>query len=130
MNEFITGTSTFRASDREIDHQGPAYDVGPRYKSPIAAVQAIVAIVAHYKIMVWRHDEFAAVHVIRQLITPMAVDVPRIAALVGKVVAISIRHPLLVHRVIFLERAAVDENNLVAKPDMVSGHSNHPFHQK
>jgi hypothetical protein len=80
--------------------------------------------------MVCWHHQFAIVHVIRQFISPMAVNVPGIATLIGKVVAISIRHPLLVHCVIFLERSAVHIDNLVTKPDMVARHSNHAFHQK
>src|SRR5580765_872206 len=107
MNEFITGAPWFRASNREIYHQGPAHDVGPGYKPPIAAVQAIVTIVAHHKIMVRWHHQLAAIHVIREFISPVAINVPGIATLVGKVVTVSIGHPLLMDRIILLQRIAV-----------------------
>src|SRR5437899_1750899 len=93
MDEFITGAVRFRAFDREIDHQGPAYDVGPRYKSPIAAVQTVVTVVAHHEVMVRGNYQFTAGYIPCQFVTPVAVNLARVALLVGKVVTISVRHP-------------------------------------
>src|SRR5579859_2985439 len=130
MNEFITGASGFGASNREIDHQGPAHNVGPGYKPPVTAVQTIVTIVAHHKIVVRRHHQLAAIYVVCKFIPPMAVNVPGIAAQTREVIAISIWYPLLMHRVIFLERTAIDIDYFVPKADVIARHSDHPFYQK
>src|SRR5258708_40067116 len=124
MNEFVRGAPGFRGWKREIDHQGPAHDVGPGDKSPIAAVQAVVTIVAHHKIMVRWHHQLAAIHVIREFISPVAVHVPGIAAQIGEIITISIRHPLLVHRIIFLKKLAISLEYLVPP----NGGGPWPFH--
>src|SRR6266404_885516 len=43
-----------------VYEHGAAYHVGARNESPIAAVFAYVAIVAHAKVGVWRHNDLAA----------------------------------------------------------------------
>src|ERR1041385_8721492 len=101
MDEFITGASRFRAFHREIDHQGPAHDVGPRYKSPVAAVKTILAIIAHHEVVLRGNHQFAIAHIIRQLVAPAPVNLPRVALLVGKVVAVAIGYPLLMDHVAF-----------------------------
>src|ERR1700740_2429567 len=102
MDEFITRAARFGAFHREIDHQGPAHDVGPRYKSPVAAVKAVLAIIAHHEVVLGGHHQFTIAHIIRQFVAPAAVNLPRVALLVGKVIAVSIGYPLLMDYVAFL----------------------------
>src|SRR5579864_4962498 len=58
--KFITGSywpgRRIGATHRPVDHQRPAHNVLLRYKSPVPAVQAVVAIVPHHKIAALRHD--------------------------------------------------------------------------
>src|SRR5580765_846709 len=130
MHEFITGALPFGAFDGEINHQGPANDVGPRDKSPITAVQAVITIITHYKVVISRHYQFAVVYMVKNFTTPMAVNFTRIASLVGKIIAISIHKKLRMDHIIFAERFTLDIDGLVPQPHMVSRHANHALYQK
>src|SRR4029077_603118 len=130
MDEVITRAAWFGAFDREIDHQGSAHDVGPRYKSPVAAVKDVLAIITHHEVMLRGHHQLPLAHIIRQFVAPAPVNLPRVALLVGKIVAVSIGDPLLMDYVAFLQRLAVHVDHLVTQPDMVARQADHAFHQE
>src|SRR5689334_2433887 len=130
MHEFTTGTLLFGTFDGEINHQGPANDVGPWDKPPIAAVQAVITIIAHYKIVISRHYQFAIVDMAKNFAAPTAVNVAGIAGLVGKIIAISINKMLRMDHIIFVERLAVYIHRLVPQPYMVARRADHAFYQE
>src|SRR5215467_7944455 len=71
--------------ERPVDEQRTAHDVFPGYKSPVAAVQANVTVVAHAEEAVRRHQQFAIAQVGPHLHRPFGVCAVVLA--VGKILA-------------------------------------------
>src|SRR5947209_14061366 len=130
MQKFITRAAISRPCDREINNQRSAYDVGPRYKAPVTAIQALVAIVTQHKVLPLRDHHFSLHNVVLQLITPAPVGIARIRLLGREVVAVALRHPLLVDHIILMQGNTVYINDSVAHAHMVAGNPDHALHQE
>src|SRR5206468_8776594 len=61
--KFITGSCVpnlrLRCPHRPVNHQRTPHNILLRYKSPVAAVIAIVAIVAHHEVVALGHNQLA-----------------------------------------------------------------------
>src|SRR5690242_18704900 len=59
--KFITGselhTGRIRIVNRPVDQQRPTNNILARHKSPVAAVKAVIAVVAHHEVIPFRNDE-------------------------------------------------------------------------
>src|SRR5260370_17611505 len=55
---------------RPIDEHGAADDVLARNEAPVAAVQALRAVVAHREYLAWGDDQVVSLNVIRQIVLP------------------------------------------------------------
>src|SRR5260370_5996564 len=59
---------------RPIDEHGAADDVLARNEAPVAAVQALRAVVAHREYLAWGDDQVVSLNVIRQIVLPARGD--------------------------------------------------------
>src|SRR5579859_646621 len=80
---------------RPEDKQGPADDVLFGNKTPVAAVEAVIAVVAHGEVMVWRNDHIAILDAGLQDRYPLRSNAAVSAKIFGKVVSIWIGEPCM-----------------------------------
>src|SRR5690606_19921662 len=66
--------SAYAAGRTEVhpDEKGPAHDVLVGHEAPIAAVQAVVAVIAHHEIVAFGHG---AAHTVAQVLTILTVGI-------------------------------------------------------
>jgi len=113
-----------------VDEEGATYDVFARDKTPVAAVEAFGAVVAHGEDLAGRDDEISILNVAGKLIGPAGGDVAIVVGRDGrKVVAIGIEGVLGVvvvggHAGVGLVlRDAVEVDDTVAEMDAVAGYA-------
>src|ERR1700730_17579706 len=56
---------------RPIDIKRFAEDFVPSNWPPIAAVPAMVAVIAHGEVLIWRHSKFAVANVLKDFVRPL-----------------------------------------------------------
>lgn len=113
----------------EVDEQRLAYDCFVRDETPVAAIFAIVAIVAHDEVIPNRDDEFAVVDERAHSDPPAGIDL-RVGALeTGEVVAEIVGWSGAEDRVRLGERATVDVNLTRVKAEVVTWKANDAFDQ-
>src|SRR6516165_3325485 len=103
----------------------PVTDVLLRYKAPVTAVKADVAVVAHCEDAVRRHNQLSILYVRRQSETPLRSDIFKIAGRqAGEVVAIAVVRTVADYvRLVQFFTVAVDHP--IHQTDAVSGNPNH-----
>src|SRR5271166_3659877 len=112
---------------RPINHQRPPNNIFPRHKSPIAAVLAVVAIVAHHKIMSLGHNQLAILHQFPHLQPPLPFQPKRWNVGPRKIVPEHIVRRLQESHVRFVDRFAVDPDFLLHQPQPVARQPDHPL---
>jgi len=103
-------------------------DVSPRHKSPVAAVERIVAIVAHGENATGRHHQLAVHHIAGEH-GDRRLQHAQLRRRGGKVVAVlvdvrgNVLHIRLVHGV------PIEDELFVHQPDMIAWNPDRPLHQ-
>jgi len=119
-----------------VVEQRPAHDVLAWNKTPVARIEAVVAIVAHHEELAGWDDEVAIHDMIREVVGPsvrsagirVAVSYRRNGRkFVQKGSEIRLGSGLSVRIWVFL---AIDVNDAIVKMNMVAGHSDKPLYQK
>src|SRR5690242_7781675 len=127
--KFITGsklrTERIRIANRPIDHQRTADNVLPRHEPPIAAVQAVIAIVSHNEVITLWDDELVVYYQLLHLGPPGAAHrwhyrqvKPR------KLVPIGIMRTKVVH-VRFVERNTIHIHFALNQAEFVARNADH-----
>src|SRR5262245_49441662 len=132
MEEFTiaaVGNALLALSQRQIDHQRPPNNIVTRHKSPVAAVQAVIAIVPHDKVPIRRNHQFSASKMTPELRPPASVYFTGKVRVGREVVAVEIAIFGNMPSIILLERHVVYVNDLVAKADFIAGQTNHTLHK-
>ena len=98
-----------------INQNGPANDGIAPNKTPIAAVPAAVAIIAHREIFVIGNDQFPVLHMIEDLHAPLAPQsrLQKITVCRREIIAKRISVSRIVDHVRLIEPFSIDENLLV-----------------
>ena len=115
--------------DRPINQNRAAHDGVPIDESPIAAVQAAIAVIAQYKIMVARNDKFAVFYMVKNLVGPLAPggDFDKVAIGRREIVAKGIFIRRVVDHVRLVESFSVYVDIAVDDADAVAGQADYPF---
>src|SRR5216684_4123828 len=110
---------------RPVDHQRPPDNVFPRDESPEPAVLAVVAVVAHHKIVSLWDDELAVFYQFPHFQPPLSLQPDRRNVEARKVVAEHIVRRVQKAHVGFLQRLAVNPHLLIDQAQLVSRQPNH-----
>src|SRR5882757_10342225 len=105
----------------EVDEHGFADNRFPRDETPVAAVFAVVAVVAHDEVVAEGDDEFAVVDERAHAYPPAGVDLGIGALEAGEVVAEVVGRAGAVDGVGLGEGVAVDEDAAAVQAEMVAG---------
>ena len=110
-------------ADGPVDDHGAAHDGVAIDEAPVAAVEAVVAVVAEGEVVVRRDDQFGADDVVENVVGPFGADAEAEELTVGgrEIVAEGIFEGGVVDDVRLVERRAVDVNALVDDADVISG---------
>src|SRR5271166_3829409 len=114
---------------RPVNDQRSSNNVFLRHESPIAAVQAVVAVVAHHEVVSFRNNELAVHHQLLHLQPPLPLEPSRGDVHSGKVIAIQVVEGLDESHVGLVESLAVDQDSFVHHPKVVSRHADHALHE-
>src|SRR5712691_3850508 len=107
------------------NHQRLADNVLARHETPVAAVERVVAIVAHRKVVARRHHQLTASHVSSQHFARAVID--RTIRLRRKIIAIRLDAGENMARVGFIELLAVAVYRLVDDFYMIARDADHPL---
>ena len=118
--------------DGPIDQKWAAHDGVAIDESPVAAVEAVIAIIAHGEIFVWRHDQFVALNVVPDIVSPFGLD-GRSEKLVGDgrecVVQRIVAGRGIVDDVRLVEQFSVDVDLLIDDFEVVAGEADDALHE-
>src|SRR5579872_3421982 len=114
---------------RPVDEHRPPNDIFLRDESPVAAVEAHAAVIAHGEIVIRRHDQILTLNVGRKIDSPVAPDV---RVIVGRnrreVIAVGIRGPVsIVQDIRFIEGDAVAVHHAISEVNAVAGYADNPL---
>src|SRR5882757_5120149 len=108
----------------EVDEHGFAYNRFPWDETPVAAVFAVVAVVAHDEVVADGDDEFAVVDEGAHADPPAGVDLGVGALEAGEVVAEVVGRAGAIDGVGLGEGVAVDEDAAAVEAEVVAGKAN------
>ena len=114
---------------RPIDQQGAPNDIFPRHEAPIAAVEALIAIVAQHEIVALRNNQFAVLDQFSHLQPPPPLQPRDGIVSAGKLVPKYVMRQRAVTNVRFRQRSAVHVHSPVDQAYAISRHSHHALHE-
>src|SRR5438105_3585933 len=86
--EFITACrGRCLVVQRPVNEPRPSYDILRRHKSPVAAVETVLAVVAQNEVISRRHHQLSTLQPRMHLSPPLRLHFHRDAAIGGKIVA-------------------------------------------
>src|ERR1700761_6864784 len=124
------GRGRIRHMRGEVHQTGPPDDLLACNESPVTAVLTVVTVVAHDKVMSFRHGNPAVTQNAPQLHPPQGIGIGGGGAQRREVIAESIRHGGGVDRVRLVQRHTIDEDTALAETKMVARETDHSFYQR
>ena len=113
---------------RPVNDQRFADNILARHESPIAAVERLVAVIAHSEKIARRHHDFAVLHIFFEHHLRRRIN-RRIRICRREIVAIRIDVIELVNNIRLVQQMPVQKNLLVLEVDSVAGHAHDPLHE-
>src|SRR6476660_5556112 len=141
--KFITGSELSSrwvgAAHGPVNQQRAPHNILPRNESPVPAVQAVIPVVAHDKVIAFRHDELVVHHQFLHLLPPGAgyrhhahidgaVGYHRTYIELGELIAIGVVLAKIAN-VRFVLRCAIYKHPLIYQPDFVPRYADHSLHE-